>query len=157
MASQSYYGSQGGGYSQGGFPPRPAGYNNQPYNNNNSNNQRPNPPEPWYTEWDSSASTWVFINKQNGQRTHQFPRGGGYNETVTQTTSYQQQGGYGAPPPQQRQEQKQSHAGRNTALAAVGGLVAGGLLMHEGHKVGKLSNAQICSPITNLIFRRQMG
>lgn len=157
MSAASFYGQQSGGHGQGGFPQRPAGYQDQPYNSNNNNNQRPNPPEPWFAEWDSQQSTWVYINKQNGQRSHQFPQSGGYNDSRAggypqqggygQPSGYGQQGGYGAPPPQQ---QKQSHAGRNTAIAAVGGLAAGALLMHEGHKVGMLSFTNIPEQTTNL-------
>ena len=110
-----------------------------------SYNGPPQVPPPWIAEWDPPANRWLFVNRENGQRTFDYPhayggqyRGAPYEEQINETIQYNQpppppQGGYyqQAPPPQK------SHAGRNTALAAVGGLAAGALLMHEGEKVGK--------------------
>lgn len=87
----------------------------------------PQPPPPWIAEWDSQSQRWFFVNQQTGERSWNFPQasygGGGYSQP-----------GYGNDNSYQ-QPQSQSHTGRNTALAAAGGLAAGALLMHEGHKV----------------------
>ena len=78
----------------------------------------PQPPAPWVAEFDGQSQRWYFINRETGERTYNFPQNNqGYSD------------GYGG------QQQAPSHAGRNTALAALGGLAGGALLMHEGHKV----------------------
>jgi len=104
------------------------------------NQGRPQPPPPWISEYDYQSQRWFFVNQQTGERSWNFPQSGGYGpEGYGPPQGYNggqqnyQQGGYEN---QERPPQpKPSHAGRNTALAAVGGLAAGALLMHEGHKV----------------------
>lgn len=93
----------------------------------------PQPPAPWYAEWDNYQNRWVFINRETGQRSNEFPSGGGYGQENRGYGGYQQQSYGGQPPPQ---EQK-SHNGRNIALGAVAGLAGGALLMHEGEKIGE--------------------
>lgn len=127
---QQGYGQQGRyGVPQGGYGGQQGGYNDG----------RPHPPEPWIAEWDQRENRWVFINRQTGQRTHEFPQGGyenrGYGQQGYQQGGYGQ-GGYEQPPPQQ----KVDHSARNTALGVGAGLLGGAVLMHEGHKVGKLQN-----------------
>lgn len=160
--NQQSYGQPPYGQQQSYGQPQYGGYPPQSYNNND----RPNPPEPWIAEWDQQASTWVFVNRQTGQRTHEFPRGGGgyspqppaygagypppqqgYNQGPggypPQQQEYGNQGGYGSPAPQQQYGQqpeppkKKDHSGRNTAIGVAAGLAGGALLMHEGHKVGE--------------------
>jgi hypothetical protein len=98
------------------------------------NNERPNPPAPWIAEWDQQQNRWVYINRENGQRTHEFPQGNrGYGGG-----GYQQQGGYGQQSYNQQPQQQKSHSGRNTAIGVAAGLAGGALLMHEGEKIGNL-------------------
>lgn len=128
--SQQGYGNQG--YpSQGGYGGQQ--YGGQQYQQNDG---RPHPPAPWIAEWDNYENRWVYVNRETGQRTHEFPQqgygGGGYQQQNYQQGGYG--GGYGAPP-QQVQEQHKSHNGRNMALGAMAGVAGGALLMHEGEKV----------------------
>lgn len=95
------------------------------------NQNRPQPPPPWIPEFDYQSQRWLFVNQQTGERTWEFPQSrqyGAQSYTPQPTNNY---GGYD----ERAQQDQPSHAGRNTAFAAVGGLLAGGLLMHEGHKV----------------------
>jgi hypothetical protein len=83
----------------------------------------PQPPPPWIAEFDNQSQRWSFLNQQTGERSWNFPQSqGGYGSGYGD-------GGGGAP------VQQESHTGRNTALAAIGGLAGGALLMHEGEKV----------------------
>jgi hypothetical protein len=87
----------------------------------------PQPPAPWIAEYDNQSQRWFFLNQQTGERSWNFPQpqgnygGGSYGS-----------GGYGGGP---QEPPKESHAGRNAALAGVAGLAGGALLMHEGEKV----------------------
>lgn len=138
------YGNQG--YGQQGS------YGGQQYGNQGYGQRGPpQVPPPWIAEWDPSQNRYIFINRETGQRTHEFPQqsyggqgygsgygGGGYEQRGQ--GGYGQQGGYGyeqrgqggynEPPPQHK-----SHTGRNVALAGIAGLAGGALLMHEGEKV----------------------
>ena len=123
-------------------------------------------PPPWFAEWDGRDQRWLYINRENGERTFQHPEpsyyqgGGGYGEQRGYGGGYgQQQGGYGgsggygqpqggyggyeqqAPPP----EEKKSHGLLYGALGAAGGLLAGGLAVHEADKVGMLFFSYIFS------------
>jgi len=94
----------------------------------------PQPPHPWRAEWDGQAQRWVYINQENGQRSHEFPQsqygGGQYGPGYGQQYSGQQQTQYNQGPP------KKSGMGYGgMALAAGAGLAGGALLMHEGEKV----------------------
>jgi hypothetical protein len=70
--NQSY--SQSGGY----------GINNS--NSSYSNNDEPpRVSYPWEVEWDDNRNTWVYINRETGQRTHEYPSqtyGGGTGGAV---------------------------------------------------------------------------
>jgi len=140
---------------QGGYVGQQQFYQQQ------SNSGRPQPPAPWIAEWDQDEDRWMYLNRETGQRTHQFPQqyGGGYGDRgygqqgppgypqqqpqygqggTYGSQGYGEQGGqYGQQPPQE--QHKQSHNGRNVALGAVAGLAGGALLMHEGHEVGTWS------------------
>ena len=62
--------------------------------------QPPQAPPPWVARWDDSASRWIFVNEQTGERTHNYPQqgnGGGYNGGYAPQGGYGQQSGY---PPQ---------------------------------------------------------
>jgi len=115
---------------QGGYSGQQQGYQQQ------SNSGRPQPPAPWIAEWDQNENRWIYINRETGQRTHEFPQqyGGGYDNR-----GYGQQGPPGYPQQnlqyEQQPQEKKSHTGRNVALGAVAGLAGGALLMHEGEKV----------------------
>lgn len=75
---------------------------------------------PWYAEWDTRDSRWLFVNQQTGERTFTYPGAG----------NPQQQTGY-------TQAQGEHHGGNGWKYAAAGaaGLVGGGVLMHEGHEM----------------------
>lgn len=122
---------QGYGQSQGGYSQQEFQY--QQNSSYGSNQGPPQPPHPWYSEWDNYQSRWVFINRETSERTYEFPSHGGNRGYQQQSYGggYQQQT-YGSQPPQQK-----SHTGRNVALGAAAGLAGGALLMHEGHKVGE--------------------
>lgn len=129
----------GGGGQQGGYEQRQGGYSEQSYQyqqNTNygggGNQGPPQCPPPWFAEWDNYQNRWIYINRETGQRTHEFPQGGYGQENRGYGGGGYQQQSYGSQPPQQ-----QSHTGRNVALGAVAGLAGGALLMHEGHKVGE--------------------
>jgi len=107
---------------------------NQNYPQQQSYNSPPQPPAPWIAEWDQYENRWIYINRQTGQRTHEFPHqySSGYdNRGYGEQGTYQLQG-YGQPV----QTQSNSHGGRNMALGAMAGVAGGALLMHEGEKVG---------------------
>jgi len=94
----------------------------------------------------------MYVNRETGQRTHEFPQGGygqesrGYGGGMQggyggMQQGYGQQGGYGGQQGYSGQQSyqepvRQSHSGRNMALGAVAGVAGGALLMHEGEKVG---------------------
>ena len=141
QGQQQQGGYQQGGYQQGGYPQQ-----------GQSNGGRPQPPEPWIAEWDQYENRWVFINRQTGQRTHEFPQGGYDNRGYGQQQNYGQQGGYGAPPHQQ-QQQKPNHNMRNTALGAAAGLAGGALLMHEGHEIRECSPFNLITITANRLSR----
>ena len=97
----------------------------------------PQVPYPWAAEWDERDRCWIYINRENGERTFQHPQpsygGGGYGErSFGQGYGGQEQRGY-----YEQQPEKKDHHTRNTVLGAAGGLLGGALLMHEGEKVGK--------------------
>lgn len=129
QGQQGGYQQQQGGYQQGGYAQQQ--YQYQQNSGYGGGNQSPQPPHPWIAEWDNYQNRWVFVNRETGQRQHEFPGQGGYGQD---NRGYGQQQTYGADPPQ---EHKQSHNGRNVALGAAAGLAGGALLMHEGHKVGE--------------------
>ena len=117
----SYYNNQGQGQ---GYYPQQGGYS-----------APPQVPAPWVAEWDNRGNCWIYVNRETGQRTFEFPqqsyRGDNYGGNYGQ--QYQgggQRGYYEQEPP------KQSHTGRNIALGAAAGVVGGALLMHEGEKIG---------------------
>lgn len=113
--------------------------------------QPPRVEYPWTTVWDAREQRWFFVNQQTGVRTFEYPG-----------TPYQSAGYYqGGPPPNQygggqygggsqygggyggQKDERAQHGGGGGgghglaygALGAAGGLAAGALLMHEGHKV----------------------
>lgn len=123
----------------------------------------PQPPPPWAAEWDGQDQRWIFVNRQTGERSGNFPQaqqqggyggqqgggyggqqGGGYGGQQGGYGGQQgggyggQQGGYGGGQQEYNasQEAPKSHTGRNAALMGVAGLAGGALLMHEGEKVG---------------------
>lgn len=121
---QQGYGQQSYGQQQYGqqYPPQHQNYNGPPQ-----------PPAPWIAEWDNQQNRWIYINRETGQRTHEFPQGGyqqGYGQQGYGQQGYGQQQ-YNQPPPQQ----KKDHSGRNMALGAAAGVAGGALLMHEGHEL----------------------
>lgn len=101
----------------------PQGYypQQQQYGQSQSYNGRPQVPAPWVAEWDSRDNRWLYVNRETGERTFEYPQTRGYD-----------QGNY-----YQEEPAKKSHTGRNVALGAAAGLAGGALLMHEGEKVGK--------------------
>jgi hypothetical protein len=120
--------------------------------------QHPPLPPPWYAEWDQRDQRYVFINPQTGERTFQhphptyqpqggYPPQGGYGgQAYPQQQTYGQQQGYQqagyvqqSSPPPAPQPRDNHNALKYGALGAVGGLVAGGLAMHEADKIRKLS------------------
>lgn len=114
----------------GGYPPSQQ-YPRQDYQG------RPEPPAPWIAEWDGRENRWIFINRETGERTHNFPNQGGYNSGYNAGYEYggdyRQQERYGES--YNQYQQKPSHTGRNAALGAAAGLAGGALLMHEGHEI----------------------
>ena len=119
----------------------PSGYypQEQRYNPSTSNGS-PQVPPPWVAEWDGRDNRWIFVNRETGERTFDFPQsrgygGGGYGNTYGEEYRGQNQGGYY----EQGQPQK-SHNGRNMALGTVAGVAGGALLMHEGEKASKCSS-----------------
>jgi hypothetical protein len=112
------------------------GYGEQQYGQaQNYNNERPRVPEPWVTEWDARDNRWIFINRQTGDRSFEYPQqsyNSGYGGNNVQDYDGQNQRGY-----YEQEPQKESHTGRNVALGVVGGALGGALLMHEGEKVGE--------------------
>lgn len=108
----------------------------------------PQPPPPWIAEWDHQQDRWIFINQQNGERTHQFPQqgyggggggggyGGGYPPQQQYGGGYEQcGGGYGGGYEQQQQPEKKNHNLAYGALGAAAGVAGGAFLMHEGEEV----------------------
>jgi len=123
----SYYNDQPQGYGQ-----------NQPQ----SYGGRPEVPNPWVAEWDDRDGRWIFINRENGERTFQHPQqsygggGGGYGERGYGERGYDQ--GYGREEQREQYYQeppKKDHHVRNTALAAVAGVAGGALLWDEKDKI----------------------
>ncbi|KAK7888573.1 hypothetical protein LTR67_008919 [Exophiala xenobiotica] len=110
------------------------GYGQQQYGQaQNYNNERPRVPEPWVTEWDARDNRWIFVNRQTGDRSFEYPQqsyNSGYGGNNVQEYDGQNQRGY-----YEQEPQKESHTGRNVALGVVGGALGGALLMHEGEKV----------------------
>ena len=118
-------------------------YNEQPQ----SYGGPPQVPYPWVAEWDERDRRWIFINRENGERTFQHPQpsygsgGGSYGER-----SYDQ--GYGQQERREYYEQepeKKDHHTRNTVMGAAAGLLGGAFLMHEGEKVGECNNTTYAS------------
>ena len=108
-------------------------------------NRPPTLPPGWLAEWDAPDNRFFFVNERTGERTWNPPGGAPHPAPPTQVTQTQRSGqapgGYNY---QQTQTvtQTPAPAAKNHNLAygaagAVGGLAAGALLMHEGHKVGK--------------------
>lgn len=75
----------------------------------------------------------MFINRETGERTHNFPNQVGYNSGYRDGGSYRQQATYGDG--YEQYQQRPSHTGRNAALGAAAGLAGGAFLMHEGHEI----------------------
>lgn len=108
--------------------------------------QHPPLPPPWRAEWDQRDNCYIFINPQTNERTFEHPHpnyqqqgnyGGGYPPQAQGNYG----GGYGQPQqyPQQAAPPKSGHKGLEYgALGAVGGLLVGGLAMHEGEKIRTL-------------------
>ena len=101
----------------------------------------PQPPYPWIAEWDQRDNRWIYINRETGQRSWEFPRQGGSSYGGQQSyggggysQGYGGQQGYGQP----QQAIKPDRHGRNMALGVGAGVVGGALLMHEGEELSKL-------------------
>ena len=107
-------------------------------------------PPGWVAEWDAPDKRWFYVNTHTGVRQWDRPHvagplppahvqqtrttGPGFEQQRTQVIT--QQAAPAAPA-------AKNHNMAYGAAGAVGGLAAGALLMHEGHKVGMLSN---CNP-----------
>jgi len=80
--NQNYNQGQGGyggqGQSQGGYGSGYGGGQGQ----GQGRGAPPNVPRPWYAEWDDRENRWVFINEENGRRTHEYP--GGYGQEASE-------------------------------------------------------------------------
>ena len=125
-------------------------YNNQPqgYNQNQyqSSGGPPQVPYPWVAEWDQRDDRWIFINRENGERTFQHSQpsyggggGGGYGErNYDQGYNQGYNQGYGGQEQRryEQQPEKKDHHVRNEVLAGAAGLAGGAFLMHEGGKIG---------------------
>ena len=119
-------------------------YNDQSQGNYGQNEPRsyggkPEVPYPWIAEWDDRDGRWIFINRENGERTFQHPQSsyGGGSYTGYGERSYDQ--GYGGQEQRgdyEEQPPKKDHGVRNTILGAGAGLIGGAFVMHEGEKVG---------------------
>ena len=99
-------------------PPYPQ---QQPYGQSQSSNGPPQVPPPWIAEWDARDNRWLYVNRETGERTFEYPQARGNSDRGNSS---------------QEEPRKASHTGRNVALGAVAGLAGGALLMHEGKKVG---------------------
>lgn len=106
------------------------------------NRDPPQVPYPWVSEWDDRDGRWLYINRENGERTFEHPQpsyggGGNYGERgYEQGYGGQERGDY-----YEQQPEKKDHHIRNTVMGAAGGLLGGALLMHEGEKVGEYTLA----------------
>jgi hypothetical protein len=90
---------------------------------------------PWTSEWDYQSNRYIFLNRETGQRTFEYPaQSYGSNQNYASGRSYNQ---YEERQSSPQEPQAKSHTGRNVALGAIAGLAGGALLMHEGEKVGK--------------------
>jgi hypothetical protein len=121
----------GSGKPQNNGPP---GYypQQQQYGQSQAYNGPPQVPPPWVAEWDSRDNRWLYVNRETGERTFEFPQTRGYDANPGR--DYR---GYGQGNAYQQEPAKTSHTGRNVALGAAAGVVGGALLMHEGEKIGK--------------------
>lgn len=121
----------GSGKPQNAGPP---GYypQQQQYGQPQVYNGPPQVPPPWVAEWDSRDNRWLYVNRETGERTFEYPQTRGYD-----TKPGQDFRGYGQQDFYQQGPAKKSHTGRNVALGAVAGVAGGALLMHEGEKIGK--------------------
>src|ERR1700761_1576784 len=125
-------------------------YNDEPRGSYGQNQPQsyggpPQVPYPWVAEWDERDRRWIFINRENGERTFEHPqpsyRGDGYGERgYEQGYGRQEQRGY-----YEQQPEKQDHHVRNTVLGAAAGVIGGAFLMHEGEKVGEFGRIP-CNP-----------
>ena len=94
-------------------------------------------PPGWIAEWDAPDQRWFYVNTRDGERT--FNRPGPPHGSYGPPPSQYPSGGYQqAPAPTQAAAPAaKNHNMAYGAAGAVGGLLAGGLLMHEGEKVGR--------------------
>jgi hypothetical protein len=104
----------------------------------------PQPPPPWVAEWDQQDERWIFVNRETGERTRQFPQYSG---------GYQGGGGYGGGAyggGQYQQEEQRKPGGHGLAYGAAGaaaGLAGGALLMHEGDNISQSTGALLSKHI----------
>ncbi|KAJ9625538.1 hypothetical protein H2203_004295 [Taxawa tesnikishii (nom. ined.)] len=84
------YGGQGGGY--GGGDER---YSQPVFGGGSSQGPPPQVSPPWRAVWDERERRWLFINEANGERTFEYPGGGGYGQQGGYGGGYGRQGGYG--------------------------------------------------------------
>ena len=142
----SYYNERPQGYqaSSQGYQSPSQGYQST----SQSYQAQPQVPYPWVAEWDDRDRRWIFINRENGERTFQHPQpsysggGGGYGErSYNQDYGGEERRGY-----DEQQPEKKDHHVRNTVMGAAAGVLGGALLMHEGEKVGEYKIAR--QPLT---------
>jgi len=110
------------------------GYQQSSYTNQGP----PQVPPPWISEWDGPANCWIYINRDTGVRTFNYPlqyAQGGYGGGGYGPQQYGGNGGYEQRGEYNQEQPNPSHSGRNMALGAAVGLAGGALLMHEGEKV----------------------
>jgi hypothetical protein len=81
----------------------------------------PQVPYPWVSEWDYQTNTWIFVNRQTGQRTYQPALQGESNTNDYSGSNY---------------AQAEDHSTRNAVFGGVAGAVGGAALMYEGQKLG---------------------
>lgn len=99
-------------------------------------------PSGWVAEWSAQDNRWFFVNTQTNERTWNHPGG---PPPVQQTTVYSSGRAPGGGIYEQTQvtqtntqPKAKNHNFAYGAAGAAAGLVGGAMLMHEGHKVGKL-------------------
>src|SRR6202012_3928589 len=111
-------------------------YNDEPRGSYGQNQPQsyggpPQVPYPWVAEWDERDRRWIFINRENGERTFEHPqpsyRGDGYGERgYEQGYGRQEQREYGGQEQRgyyEQQPPKPDHHVRNTVLGAAAGVI----------------------------------
>ena len=118
-------------------------YNDQPQGSYGQNQAQisggpPQVPYPWVAEWNDRDSCWIYINRENGERTFQHPQPSyGGSDNYGERCYEQGYGGQGRGDYYEQEPEKKDHSVRNTVTGAAAGLFGGVLLMHEGEKVGE--------------------